>query len=163
MAEFGRRHRVISLVYDAFWRRLSIPSPTGLPGYFWQRVLEGFRWVASSRWLWSSGVPGHGSGSVSRFDFRGFPACAGGLVPEFGRTGWGFVITGWNRGPDGLPGRSDELEGYDIKGQFWPVCLMALLLCRLVTQFRQWPFTRKSFAGVSWFKACLFRFSPCAE
>ena len=116
MAEFGRRHRVISLVYDAFWRRLSIPSPTGLPGYFWQRVLEGFRWVASSRWLWSSGVPGHGSGSVSRFDFRGFPACAGGLVPEFACVGWGFVIIRRNPGTDGLPGRFDGLESFNVEG-----------------------------------------------
>ena len=58
-------------------------------------------------------------GSVSEIDFRGFPVCAGGLVPEFGCVGWGFVIIRRNPGTDGLPGRFDGLEGFYIKGWFW--------------------------------------------
>ena len=51
-------------------------------------------------------------GSVSEIDFRGFPTCASGLVPEFGRVGWGgLVIVGWNPGADGLPRWFDGLEG----------------------------------------------------
>ena len=57
-----------------------------------------------------SGVVEDGCASISEIDFRGFPTCAGGLVPEFGRVGWGFVIVGWNPGTDGLPGRFDGLK-----------------------------------------------------
>jgi len=59
----------------------------------------------------ASGVFQDESASVSEIDFRGFPACAVGLVPEFGRVGWGFVVVGWNPGADGLPRRFDGLEG----------------------------------------------------
>ena len=49
--------------------------------------------------------------SVSEIDFRGFPACAGALVPEFGRVGREFVFVGWNPGADGLPRWFDGLKG----------------------------------------------------
>jgi hypothetical protein len=53
----------------------------------------------------SSGVFEDESASASEIDFLGFPARASGLVPEFGRVGWGFVIVGWNLGADDLPRR----------------------------------------------------------
>ena len=102
-------------------------------------------------------VSGHGSGSVSGIDFRGFPVCAGDLVPESGRAGWGFVIAGWNPDPDGLPGRCGGLGGHDIAGRFRLGCLLGLPLRCLGTKFWEWLFTGKSFAGVSWFKAFFFQ------
>ena len=87
--------------------------------FFCRRDVASFRGFASSRGLRASGVFQDESASVSEIDFRGFPACAGGLVPEFGRVGWGFVVVGWNPGSDGLPGRFDGLEGLDIERRLW--------------------------------------------
>ena len=105
-------------------------------------------------------VSGHGSGSVSGIDFRRFPACAGGLVHESGRAGWGFVIAGWNPDPDGLPGRCGGLGRHDIAGRLRLGCLWGLPLRCLGTKFWEWLFSGKSFAGVSWFKAFLFQLFP---
>lgn len=110
--------RGFSLVHGEFGLHLSILSQTALPRYFWQRVLGKCRRVASNWGLRASGVFQDEGASVSEIEFRGFPACAGGLVPEFGCVGWGFVIIRRNPGPDGLPGRCDGLEGPDNEGRF---------------------------------------------
>ena len=102
----------VSLVHGEFGRHLSLPSPTAFPGSF---LAAGFG-VISAGCLElvavSSDVFQDESASISEIDFRDFPTCAGGLVPEFGRVGWGFVIVGWNPGTDGLPGRFDGLERF---------------------------------------------------
>ena len=98
------------MVHGEFGRHLSLPSPTALSRYF---LAAGFG-VISAGCLEpvavSSGVFQDESAAVSEIDFRGFPSCAGGLVPEFGRVCWGFVIVGRNPGTDGLPRWFDGLE-----------------------------------------------------
>ena len=104
----------VSLVHGEFERYSCKPFPTALPSYFWQRVLGRFRRVASRLLPRSSGVFEDQSASISGFGFHGFPSRAGGLVPEFGRVGWGFVIVGWYPSTECLPGRFDGLEGLDF-------------------------------------------------
>ncbi len=88
-----------------------------MPRYFWQRDVASFRGFASSRGLRASGVFQDESASVSEIDFRGFPTCAGGLVPKFKRVGWGLVIVRRNPGTNGLPGRFDGLECFNVEGR----------------------------------------------
>ena len=95
-----------------FGRHLIVPSPPAVSRFLttdfaclggWLRV------QASGRS--ASGVVEDEPASVSGINFRGFPYRAGGLVPESGRFGRGFVIVRRDPSADGLPWWVDGFEG----------------------------------------------------
>ena len=83
-------------VHGEFSLNFSILLQPAVPRIFLQWNLASFQGFASSLRPRVSGVFQDERAAVSEVDFRGFPGGAGGLIPEFGGVGSGFVIVGWD-------------------------------------------------------------------